>query len=245
MNTSSFNLITDDYIRAAPDTQLSSSETHLLHNLLSQEDQLHYNQTINIQLSDHILHILNHLTSLLYLDSSTIWMTTILLKKLTLQQYSIDLLTIIASTTLSHKYQHSQAQDTDYDLIAQYFHVQNIQLIHDTEIELLDIFSYDICETTPHHFFSYLTNLSNTNNNENLKQTIEQARSLLSTISHQTFHLLHKYPSSIVALSLISNITSNTFIIEQIKSFLLHKKDPQHYVKQLRECIFQLQSYTS
>ncbi|CAF1113615.1 unnamed protein product, partial [Adineta steineri] len=95
------------------------------------------------------------------------------------------------------------------------------------------------------HFFSYLTNLSNTNDDDNLKQTIEQARSLLSTISHQTFHLLHKHPSSIVALSLISNITSNTFIIEQIKSFLLHKKDPQHYIKQLRECIRQLQSYTS
>ena len=42
--------------------------------------------------------------------------------------------------------------------------------------------------------------------------------------------LLHNYPSSIVAFSLIYNITSNTFISEQIKSFVLHKKDPKYYL---------------
>lgn len=42
--------------------------------------------------------------------------------------------------------------------------------------------------------------------------------------------LLHNYPSSIVALSLLVTITSNTFIIDQIKSVLLHKKDPSHYL---------------
>jgi hypothetical protein len=42
--------------------------------------------------------------------------------------------------------------------------------------------------------------------------------------------LLHNYPCSIVALSLMYNITSNAFIIEQIKSFAQHKKDPSHYL---------------
>jgi hypothetical protein len=85
-----------------------------------------------------------------------------------------------------------------------------------------------------------------------MKQIIEKARSSLSnnSLSHQTLgkclrenfillhlniiivfylELLYNYPSSIVTLSLICNITSNTFIIEQIKSFLLHKKDQLHY----------------
>jgi hypothetical protein len=58
MNTASFNLIADDYIRAAPDIHLSSSQTHLLSTLLSQEDEHDYNQIINIQLSPDILYIL-------------------------------------------------------------------------------------------------------------------------------------------------------------------------------------------
>jgi hypothetical protein len=49
----------DEYIRAAPDTHLSSSETHLLSTLLSQEDQHDYNQIIDIQLSHDIYHILH------------------------------------------------------------------------------------------------------------------------------------------------------------------------------------------
>jgi hypothetical protein len=56
--------------------------------------------------------------------------TILLLKKLTIQRDSIDLLTLIASMTLSAKYQHSQPQIIDYDLIAQSCHIENIQLIH-------------------------------------------------------------------------------------------------------------------
>lgn len=42
--------------------------------------------------------------------------------------------------------------------------------------------------------------------------------------------LLHNYPSSIIAISLMYNITSNTFILQYIKTFLQHKKDPSHYL---------------
>ena len=111
-------------------------------------------------------------------------------------------------------------------------------------------FSYDICITTPDHFFSYLSNLNN--NDQNLKQIIEQAR---SSFSHEIFGkylkeihsnlfiifylgVLSNYPSSIVTLSLLYNITSNTFIIEQIKSFLLHKKDPSYYLVSQYICRF-------
>ena len=52
----------------------------------------------------------------------------------------------------------------------------------------------------------------------------------LDTIVVFFSELLHNYPCSIVALSLMNNITSNTFIIEQIKSFIHHKKDPVHYL---------------
>ena len=54
----------DEYIRAAPDIHLSSSQTHLLSTLLSQEDQHDYNQIIHIQLSDDILHIVHQVTLL-------------------------------------------------------------------------------------------------------------------------------------------------------------------------------------
>jgi len=57
-------------------------------------------------------------------------MTILLLKKLTIQRDSIDLLTLVASITLSAKYQHSQPQIIDYDLIAQSCQIENIQLIH-------------------------------------------------------------------------------------------------------------------
>jgi hypothetical protein len=59
MDTTSFNLIADEYIRAAPDAHLSSSETHLLSTLLSEENQLDYNQLLNIRLEDNILHIVH------------------------------------------------------------------------------------------------------------------------------------------------------------------------------------------
>jgi hypothetical protein len=59
MNTTSFKLIPDEYIQAAPDSQLSSSETHLLANLLSEEDQHDYDQLLKINLSQDILHILH------------------------------------------------------------------------------------------------------------------------------------------------------------------------------------------
>ncbi len=51
---------------------------------------------------------------------------------------------------------------------------------------LLDHFSYDICVTTPDHFFSYLSNLAN--NDNTTKKIIEQARSSLSinSFSHET-----------------------------------------------------------
>ncbi len=48
-----------EYIPAATDCQLSSSKTRLLSTLLSEEDQLHYNQLLRIQLSFPILQILN------------------------------------------------------------------------------------------------------------------------------------------------------------------------------------------
>ncbi len=149
MNTTSFNLIADEYIRAASDTQLSSSETHLLATLISEEDQHDYNQLLETTLSQDILQILHQviflttfktllftfliffqLTSLLHPSSSAIWTTIVLLKKLIIQQYSIDLLTIIACITLSSKYQDSSSQSIDYEFIAHCCHIQNIQLIH-------------------------------------------------------------------------------------------------------------------
>ena len=62
MDTASFNFIADEYIRAAPDSGLSSSESHLLKTLLSEEDQSQYNEIINTTLSHHTLHILHQVT---------------------------------------------------------------------------------------------------------------------------------------------------------------------------------------
>jgi hypothetical protein len=59
MNTNSFNFLADEYIRAAPDARLSSSESHLLATLLSEEDQHHYNEILKTTLSNDILHILH------------------------------------------------------------------------------------------------------------------------------------------------------------------------------------------
>lgn len=116
---------------------ISPAETHLLANLLSQEDQLHYHQINNIQLPQHILYILHQLTFNLTQSTSssaTLWMAITLLKKLCLlsqqEQQPIDLVTIIASFTLAHKYQHSQTHTIDYHLIVHAFNIHDIQLIH-------------------------------------------------------------------------------------------------------------------
>lgn len=45
-------------------------------------------------------------------------------------------------------------------------------------MSLLDHFSYDICVTTPDHFFSYLSNLFH--DDDTIQNILEQARSLLT-----------------------------------------------------------------
>jgi len=65
MNTTSFNLIADEYIRAASDAHLSSSETHLLATLISEEDQHDYNQLLKTTLSQDIFHILHQVIFLI------------------------------------------------------------------------------------------------------------------------------------------------------------------------------------
>jgi hypothetical protein len=120
-----------------------------------------------------------------------------LLKKLILLQHNIDLLTIISSITLSSKY--SESSPVDYEFIADCCQITNIQLIHTKEIELLDIFSYDICVTTPDHFFSYLSNL--TNDDHTFKQIIQQAKSLYSITSH-SHQTLGKFFKKFVSLTL-------------------------------------------
>jgi hypothetical protein len=65
MNTSPSVLADEEYIRAAPDSQLSSS--NLLSNLLKEEDQYHYNQLLNIQVPHHIQHTLHQVRSLFFL----------------------------------------------------------------------------------------------------------------------------------------------------------------------------------
>ncbi|CAF1344204.1 unnamed protein product [Adineta steineri] len=232
----------EEHIRAAPDFQLSSSESNLLITLLNQEDQHQYNELLNISLPIHVQQLSHELSLLLHLSSSTTWMITILLKQLIIQKHSLDLLTVVACVTLSFKYQQLSSQTIDYELIAKCCQIDNIQHIHDAEVDLLDIFSYDISVTTPDHFFSYLSNVNN-----NLKEIVEQVQSLLSisSYSHETYQLLHNYPCSIVVLSLMYTITSNTFTTEQIKNFVTHKKDAVHYSDQLLNCITQIQNIFS
>ena len=51
-----------------------------------------------------------------------------------------------------------------------------------------------------------------------------------NTITFSYLELLSNYPSSIVTLSLLLNVTtSDTFVIKQIGSILFHKKDELHY----------------
>jgi hypothetical protein len=59
MNTSLSFLRDDEYIQAAPDSQLSSSQSNLLSTLLKEEDQYEYNQLLNIQLPNNIQQILH------------------------------------------------------------------------------------------------------------------------------------------------------------------------------------------
>ena len=68
MNTDSYILTDDEYIRAAPDTKLSSTETHLLATLLSEEDQHDYNQLLKTQLPKDIQHIMHQVSLLFSLD---------------------------------------------------------------------------------------------------------------------------------------------------------------------------------
>lgn len=150
MNTSPSFLPHEEYIRAAPDPQLSSSQSNLLTNLLKQEDQYQYYQLLNTTIPIDIQHLLNQvgsclvsliifiitsffffqLCSLLHLSSSATWMATVLLKKLLIQQHSLDLLTILACVTLSSKYQDSLSQSIDYELLAECYDIDNIQHIH-------------------------------------------------------------------------------------------------------------------
>ncbi|CAF1908268.1 unnamed protein product [Rotaria magnacalcarata] len=243
MNADSIYFATDEYIRAASDPQLSSPDSHLLTTLLSEEDQHEYNQLLHVQLTSDVLNIVNQLTSLFHISSSAVWMSMVLLKKLPVESNSFNLLAIIACVTLSCKYQDSPSQVIDYELIAQCYSIEDVRLIQNAEIELLEYFEYDICVATPDHFFSYLINL--TADDVKSKHAIEQARSVffMNFLSNERADLFYNYPSSIVTLSFIYNIASNkTFIMEQMKSFLVHKKDPSHYFKQLLLCTDLLQS---
>ena len=64
--------IHDQYIRAHSDSQLSSSQTQLLSNLLSEEDQHDYNQILNIQLSQQIIQIVTQVRYSSFLPLSVI-----------------------------------------------------------------------------------------------------------------------------------------------------------------------------
>jgi hypothetical protein len=96
-------------------------------------------------------------------------------------------------------------------------------------MDLLDRLSFDVCVTTPDHFFSLLS--SRAQDDADAREIIARARSALSgdSLSSAMSALLHSYPSSIVALSLIYSISPNAFVIDQIKSFVRHKKDATPY----------------
>lgn len=56
---SPLRIFADEFIQAAPDSQLSSSQSNLLSTLLKEEDQYEYNQLLNIQLPNNIQQILH------------------------------------------------------------------------------------------------------------------------------------------------------------------------------------------
>ena len=62
MSISSF-INNTEYIRAACDFQLSSSETQLLSTFLSEEDQYNYNSILKVHLPEDILQLLNQVRS--------------------------------------------------------------------------------------------------------------------------------------------------------------------------------------
>jgi hypothetical protein len=74
-------------------------------------------------------------------------MATVLLKKLKLQEQPINILTIIASLTLSAKYQDSLPQTIDYELVAHCCNIKNIQFIHVS----LSFNSHNIFTILSHH----------------------------------------------------------------------------------------------
>jgi hypothetical protein len=59
MNPSPSILANEEYIRAASDAQLSSSQSNLLATLLKEEDQYDYNQLLKKPLSNDIHRILH------------------------------------------------------------------------------------------------------------------------------------------------------------------------------------------
>ena len=96
-------------------------------------------------------------------------------------------------------------------------------------MDVLDRLSFDVCVTTPDHFFSLLS--SRVQDDTDTREIIARARSALSgdCLSPELSALLHSYPSSIVALSLTYSMSPSSFIIDQIKSFVRHKKDATPY----------------
>ena len=54
----------EEYLPAAPDTQLSSSDSYLLATLLEEEDQHDHNELLNTQLPHDIFDILHQVTSI-------------------------------------------------------------------------------------------------------------------------------------------------------------------------------------
>ncbi len=65
MNTSPFFLPHEDYVRAAPDPQLSLPQSKLLNNLLKEEDQYQYYQLIDTSISIDIQPLLHQVGSCL------------------------------------------------------------------------------------------------------------------------------------------------------------------------------------
>jgi hypothetical protein len=96
-------------------------------------------------------------------------------------------------------------------------------------MDVLDRLSFDVCVSTPDHFFSLLS--TRAQDDVDAREIINRARSALSgdSLSPSLSTQLHSYPSSIVALSLTYTMSPSTFVIDQIKSFVRHKKDATPY----------------
>ena len=57
-------------------------------------------------------------------------MATVLLKKLIIERHPLNFFTVLACVTLSSKYQDSSVEFIDYELILQFYHIENIEQIH-------------------------------------------------------------------------------------------------------------------